>query len=242
MPLTLPRCAECGASIRDRRDDACGFCGSALPWEAWDELLRARIEVIPCSAETIDRVLARIEADPAFLRASLEARRRRGRMRIRLDRGRRDKAEQPEAHPVQLAPLALFLFVSLASLAVDVMAVAAVVLGLLALVTVAYFAVRYVRLRSKRVRRRRRRRVVFKVGAFAILGTAPTERHSTHSGAAWRAVTLRTSRGDELRCFAEVTLGIRPGACGIGWIQGIELARFEARAHLPASALPLGRA
>lgn len=223
MPLSLPRCAECGAAIRARTDENCTYCGAALPWEAWDELLRARVEVIPCSEATLDAVLQRIARSNEFVRAELENQRRR--IRFRQQRpGKRHKPERPRVVDVLLGlAYPLGAVVVLSNQTFDPVVLGVLLLAALALVTLWWWFSRG----SKLVARRRRRPANYSVGAFAVLGLAPTPRDSVRAGPGWRMVTLRSSEGEELRCFAETSLGLQPGACGIGWVQGVELERFE---------------
>lgn len=224
MRLSLPRCAECGAAISNRTDEHCGFCGAALPWEAWDELLRARVEVIPCSEATLDAALRRIVRSNEFVRAELENQKRRIRLRLRRP-GKRHRPERSRAADVSLAlgyPIGAVLVLS--NQTFDPIVLGVLVLATLALATLWWWFWRGGKLV---VARRLRRPTNYSVGAFAVLGLAPTPRDSVRAGPSWRMATLRSSEGEELRCFAEANLGLQPGACGIGWLRGVQLERFE---------------
>jgi len=234
MRLTLPRCAECGASIRARTDENCPFCGAALPWEAWDELIRARVEVIPCAAQSVEDALLRIERRPEFMRARIAERRRRARSRLKRERSR-GAPEEPgvsDALPVLLWPGMLVLVSSTQTF--DPVVLGLILLVSLALATLGWWW--FSRRRSSGAARPKRRRAVFQVSAFVVLGSAPTPRESVRPGAGWRTVTLRAASGEEVRRFAQASLGLRAGACGIGWLRGVELARFQELEQLDALA------
>lgn len=57
MPVVvdLPYRVQCGAAPSPRGQSNCDFCGAVLPWELWDELSRARVEVTPVDEAAIAR-------------------------------------------------------------------------------------------------------------------------------------------------------------------------------------------
>ena len=255
MPLRLPRCAECGASIRARADEVCGYCGSLLPWEVWDELSKVRVDVVECDLRSFEDALERVEQSPRFFRAARAARRRGAIVRVRTKRRVRRRRARGEASaesaPDEMAVVGGWLIL------VYVIATVAWFPWLLTAVIVVFFLaagafavhVRKSRARSaeaavkrrNRAKGRNRRKGPLSVCAVGVLHAGPIERHAARPEGLWRSVALLTSRTDHMLCLADPRLALLPGECGIAWLNGVDLVRFEALERVEAGAVDAAR-
>jgi hypothetical protein len=93
MVLQLPRCAECGASIRSRDDDEYRFCGTVLPWELWDEISSTRIELVEVDTLTFEAAIHQVERSRELAGKVVREKLKEMRMRPKLRRVTEDGVE-----------------------------------------------------------------------------------------------------------------------------------------------------
>lgn len=239
MALQLPRCAECGAPIRSRDDENCGYCGSITPWELWDEISDRRIELVETDVLSFEAAIYRVERSTEFAGASLRATRARRRGRPRPPRTDEHGNIVAEASAETV----------LAFAGGFVLMVLAIVLskgrGLSWIIApVAYAALLAAiqwRKRShawERFRRKRRasreRRPSVPLAAGVLEISAPREHTTSPELGRVRIVVLHTLRGEHL-VVAPEDLTIEAGDVGIATVRGVDLAAFQAMSRLRRS-------
>lgn len=237
MALQLPRCAECGASVRSRDDEGCPYCGTAYAWALWeeltDEIAEDRAEVLEADALAFEAAIHRVECSPAFSRKRLGA---------HLE-NRRALPPRPQLDPdgTQLDPATLLLgmigfvvptMVGLVTAGLPGAALGFLLgFGLLGVLHLREHGGRVRRYRSARNRQLRRGKVLQVASGVLEVG-APEDHGSGPSARRGRAVVLHTAKGDQHVCLASADSTLRAGDLGIARIRGIDLEGFDVHDHV----------
>lgn len=233
MVLQLPRCAECGASLRSRDDEHCPFCGTVLPWDLWDEIAQARIELVETDALSFEAAIYKVEKSTELAGEALRAKRTRIRLRPRPTRRRTD---DEEGLPPEMVPEALLWFALSFGSGIGLMVITGqhfwffvtFIAGVIAL------GLRQDRAKKKEARRfaekrkrYRERGHVFPLAA-GVLEVGPPEFHDqAPDQGRVRIVVLHDARGNQHVGLAGEDTEVRAGDVGIATLRGFWLVSFR---------------
>lgn len=239
MALQLPRCAECGASIKSRDDENCRFCGALLPWELWDEISNQRIELVETDALSFEAAIYRVERSQEFAGASLRATRAR-----RRDRPRPPRTDEHGNLVGEVDAETVLAFVG-----GFVLMVVAIILSkgrgpawiIAPLAYAAMLATVQWRKRKKAWERFRKKRKASRERGLSIPMAAgileigpPREHAKSPDRGRVRTVVLHTLKGEHLLVAPE-DLEIAAGDVGIATVRGVDLPAFQAMSKVTLS-------